>query len=77
MEKLKLRLSKQHNKMLKIKSEMLQIKKNVKMIKLENFSAETFGNFSSTGNPEDFQDYGSVPAFPRTFLEVFPFPRYR
>ena len=41
MKKLKLSLSKQHNKMLKIKSEMLKIR-NVKIIKLENFFRENF-----------------------------------
>ena len=39
-----LSLSKQHNKMLKNKFEMLKIRKNVKIIKLEKFSRE---------NPED------------------------
>ena len=34
IEKLELSLSKQHNKMLKTRSEMLKIIKNVKMIKL-------------------------------------------
>ena len=38
IEKLELSLSKQHNKMLKIKSEMLKIIKNVKMIKLGKIS---------------------------------------
>ena len=42
MEKLKLSLSKQHNKMLKIKSEMLKIRKNVEIIKLEKVSYENF-----------------------------------
>ena len=44
MEKIMLSLSKQHNKMLKNKFEMLKIRKNVKIIKLEKFSRE---------NPED------------------------
>ena len=38
IEKLELSLSKQHNKMLKIRSEMLKIIKNVKMIKLGKIS---------------------------------------
>ena len=42
MEKLKLSWSKQKNKMLKIKSEMLKIRKNVKIIKLEKLSRENF-----------------------------------
>ena len=42
IEKLKPSLSKQHNKMLKIKSEMLKIRKNVKIIKLEKIFSENF-----------------------------------
>ena len=42
MEKLQLNLSKQHNKMLKIKSEMLKIRKNVKIIKFEKISCKNF-----------------------------------
>ena len=45
MEKLKLSLSKQHNKMLKTKSEMLKIIKNVKIIKLEKIFRESFRKF--------------------------------
>ena len=45
MEKLKLSLSKQHSKMLKIKSEMLKIRKNVKIIKLEKISRKNFREF--------------------------------
>ena len=40
IEKLKLSLSKQNNKMLKIRSEMLKIRKNDKLIKLEKNSRE-------------------------------------
>ena len=40
IEKLKLSLTKQHNKMLKIRSKMLKIRKNVKIIKLEKNSRE-------------------------------------
>ena len=43
MEKLKLSLSKQDNKMLKIKSEILKIRKNVKIIKLEKISGRFSG----------------------------------
>ena len=46
MEKLKLSLSKQHYKMLKFKSEMPKIKKNVKIIKLKKFSGEKFREFT-------------------------------
>ena len=57
MEKLKRGLSKQHHKMLKIKSEMLKIRKNVKIIKLEKIfriyfpriSEKCFENFPFPG----------------------------
>ena len=56
VERLKLSLSKQHNKMLKIKSEMMKIKKktkkNVKISQLEKISRENFREFS--GIPEKF-----------------------
>ena len=42
MEKLKLSLSKQQSKMLKIKSELLKIRKNVKIIKLEYITRKSF-----------------------------------
>ena len=47
MKKLLLSLSKQYhnNKMLKIKSEMLKIRKNVKIFKLEKISRENFREF--------------------------------
>ena len=45
MGKLKIHLSKQHDKMLKIKSEMLKIRKNVKIIKLEKISRENVRQF--------------------------------
>ena len=64
MEKLKL-LSKQHNKMLKINSEMLKIRKNVKIIELEkNFprkfpESREFKDFRNSGN---FQEvFGKFP----------------
>ena len=59
MEKLQLTLSKHHNKMPKIKSEMLKIRKNVKIIKLEKISLENFREF-----------FG----IPVKFFEDFPFP---
>ena len=46
MEKLKVSLPKQHNKMLKIKSEMLKNRKNVKIIKLEKTSSQNFPGIS-------------------------------
>ena len=45
MEKLKLSVSKQHKKQ-KIKSEMLKIRKNVKIIELEKISRKHFLEFS-------------------------------
>ena len=54
MEKLKLSLSKPHDKMLKMKSEMLKIRKNVKIIKREKISRENF--------PEIFRRTFSRPA---------------
>ena len=55
-EELKPSLSKQHNKMLKIRSEMLKIRKNGKIIKLEKNSRENF--------PEIFRN----PEIPRIFV---------
>ena len=46
IEKLKLSLLKQHKKKQKIKSEMLKIRKNVKIIKLEKISRKVFLEFS-------------------------------
>ena len=46
MKKLKLSLSKQHKKMLKIKPEMLKIRKNVKIIKLEKNFSQKFSGIS-------------------------------
>ena len=58
IEKLTLGLSKQHNKMLKMRAEMLKNSKNVKIIKLRKNSRENFPN------PEDFRD-------PKNFLGIF------
>ena len=58
MEKLKLSFRKQHNKILNIKSEMLKIRKNVKIIKLEKIFRKLFGNFPS---PEDHRDSVNFP----------------
>ena len=46
IEKLKLSLSKQHTKMLKSKFEIVEIKKNVKIIKLRKISRENLRKFS-------------------------------
>ena len=59
IEKLELSLSKQQNKMLKIRSEMMKIIKNVKMM-----PKKLSGNFP---NPEDFQDPGNFPVFLENF----------
>ena len=64
MEKLKLSLSKQHNKMLKIISEMLKIRKNVKIIKLEKI----FRDFG------DFPRFREFPGIPEKFFENSLFP---
>ena len=68
MEKLKLSLSKQHNKMLKNISEMLKIRKNAKIIKLkkiyrENLEFQTFSGFRK------------VPGIPEKFFENSPVSR--
>ena len=52
IEKLKLSLLKRHNKMLKIESEMLKIRKNGKIIKLGKFP----GNVPIPGYPKGFRD---------------------
>ena len=62
MEKLKLSLSTEHNKMLKIKTEMLKISKYVEARPLGEISCENFsGNFI---NPEIVEN----------FLKTVPFP---
>ena len=58
IEKLELSLSKQHNKMLKIRSETLKIIKNVNMINAENH--KKCQNFLNPGNPEDFRNPGKL-----------------
>ena len=49
IEKLKLSLSKQHHKMLKMKSEMLKTRKKAKQSSSRNFP----GNCPNSGNPEN------------------------
>ena len=73
IEKLKLSLSKQHNKMLKIRSERLKIIKTVKMIKLGKI-------FRIPGIPRVFGITGNFPEFPgisrdrKIFKMIFRFP---
>ena len=64
IKELKPGLSKQHNKMLKIRSEMLEIEKNGKIIKLRKNCQELLNPIP--GNPEDFWD-------PGIFFENFPY----
>ena len=70
IKKLELSLSKQHNKMLKIRSEILKIIKNVKIITLGKISQK---NFPNPGNPEDFRDPRNFPGSGQ-FLKNFPLP---
>ena len=67
IEELQPSLSKQLNKMLKIRSEMLKFRKNGKIIKLEKNSRKVFPN---PGNSEDFR----IPRIFQNFLENFLFP---
>ena len=72
IEKLKLSLSKQHNKMQKVRSEMLKIRKKWQNNHArENYPGNIPRNFSNSGNPEDFL----IPGFPGKFFENFPFPK--
>ena len=67
IEKLKPSLSKQHNKMLKIRSEMLKIRKNGKIIKLEKNSRKNFqGIFRIPGIQRIFE-------IPGIFLKISRF----
>ena len=52
--------------MLKIRIDMLKIRKNDEIIKL--------GNFQNTRNPEDLRDPENLPEFPDNFFENFSFP---
>ena len=66
IEKLELSLSKQHNKMLKIKSEMLKIIKNVKMIKLgkvsrKKFPAKFFREFPESRGFLRSREFSGIP----------------
>ena len=57
MEKFKLSLSKQHNKVLKIKSEMLKIRKKIQNNQARKRIPGKFsGNFPNPGNPEDSRE---------------------
>ena len=70
IEKLKLSLSKHHNKMLKIGSEKLKIRKTGKTIKLVKNSSET------SRIPEIPRIFGipKFPGIPGNFFENFSFP---
>ena len=68
MEKLQLSLLKQHNKILKIKSEMLEIRKNVKIIKLEKISHEFFREFSES---RESRRFSGIPETFRKSREIF------
>ena len=67
IEKLKLSLSKQHSKMLKMKSEMRKNRKKTKQSSSVNFP----GNLPNPGNPED---PGKFPGYSGIF---FKFTVYR
>ena len=75
IEKLELSLSKQHNKMLKIRSEMLKIIKKCQNNQArQTFSGKFPGNFPNPENPKDFRDSGNF----RDSREIFrKFPVYR
>ena len=64
MKKFKVSWSKQLNEMLKIKSEMLKIRKNVKIIKLEKISSENFPEISRI--PEISKIFG-IPEISKIF----------
>ena len=68
IEQLKLSLSKQRNKMLKMRSEMLKTKKKGKIIKLEKNYREIFPEiFRIPGIPRIF----GIPEIFRDFREIF------
>ena len=71
IEKLELSLSKQHNKMLKIRSENAENHKKCQNDQArENFPEKFPRNLPNPGNPEIFR----VPGNPGKFLKNFPFP---
>ena len=61
IEKLQLSWSKQHNKMLKIRSETLKIRKNGTTIKLEKNSRDNFPNPEDLWDPKNFQKISRIP----------------
>ena len=73
IEKFKPSLSKQHNKMLKIRSEMLKIKKMAKQSSSRKISGKFSGNFSNPGISQDFRDPEKLPRFREFFLKIFRF----
>ena len=62
IEKFKISLSKQHNKMHKMRSEMLKTRK-----KQDNQARENFRD------PEKFRNPKNFPTFPRNFWKIFRF----
>ena len=62
IEKLKRSSSKQHKKMLKVRSEMQKIRKKWQNDQArEKFPEKSTENFSNPGNPENFRDPGNFP----------------
>ena len=75
IEKFKLSLSKQHNKMLKMISEMRKNQKKSVAIKLGKFSRKKIPrNFPNPGNPKDFRNLRNFPGFLGRFLKISRFP---
>ena len=70
IEKLKLSLSKRHNKMLKIRSEMLKIRKNGEIIKLGKITQE----FPESQESRGFWGSREFPEIPGKFLKISSFP---
>ena len=71
IEKCNLSLSRQQNKMLKMRSEMLKTRKKKQNNEAgKNFSVKFLGNFSNPRNPEDFRDPGSFTELPGSFLKI-------
>ena len=68
MEKLKLSLSKQHDKMLKIKHEMLKIRKCFKIIQLAKISRENFLGIFRIPESRRFLVLRKFPGTPEKFF---------
>ena len=74
MEKLKLSLSKQRNKMLKIKSEMLKIKKKSENNQARKIFRENFREFPESQQSQRSSGFRKFPGVPEKFFENFPLP---